>query len=165
MKINFELTEKEIEDVLKDYLDAIALPENKERRSKLISSRDFNMITHNNKITVFRQLDLGGVRCDLLTHERKGSKHLINLFELKREEVNSKTFIQAMKYKCYIDKFFKERDIDNYFIRVHLIAPFIDYDTNYINGVEGLNYDVSIRAIEFYPSHGILFSDYSNYVR
>ena len=165
MRINFDLTEKEIEDILEEYLEAIALPENKERRSEMINSRDFNMITHGNKITVFRQLDLNGVRCDLLTHERKGSKHWINLFELKREEVNAKTFTQAMKYKHFIDKFFESRNIENYFIRVHLIAPFIDYDTNYINSVKGLKYDVSIRAVEFYPSHGILFTDYSKYVR
>lgn len=158
MNINIDLLEKELEDIIEEYLLCIADPENKSRRKKMIEQRDFNLLSFNGKISVFRQLDLGGWRCDLLTHERKGSTHYINLFELRRGEANGNTLTEAFKYKVQIERYLKERGITDFFIRIHLLATFISYDLNFLQGLEGDGFDLSIREVGFYTSHGILFN-------
>lgn len=159
MNINIDLLEKELEDITEEYILCIADPENKSRRKEMIEQRNFNLLAFDGKISVFRQLNLGAWRCDLLTHERKGSTHYINLFELKRGEANGKTLTQAFKYKVQIERYLKQRGITDFFIRIHLLAPGISYDLNFLQGVKGVDFDFSIREVSFYTSCGVVFDE------
>jgi len=155
MNIELNLSERQLEDVVESHLKSI----NDTDRSRL-SLRNLNLLTYGGKVSVFRQLNLGAWRCDLLTHERKGSTHYINLFELKTGEANGETLTQAFKYKVQIERYLKQRGISDFFIRIHLLAPFNSYDLNFLQGLEGDGFDLSISRIQFYTNHGVLFNKY-----
>ena len=159
MNIELNLSEQRIEDIVENHLISI----NKGDRSQL-SMRGLNLLTEGGKITVLRQ---GWTqpnklhRFDLLTHERYKDWHLLNLFELKRDEVNEKALTQVLGYA---DEILTELNFrvnhKRIAIKIHLIAPHISENLYVYQQLKTDHYSFNFQDINFDSIHGLFFDDY-----
>jgi len=159
MNIELNLSEKTIEDIIEDHLISI----NKGDRSDL-SMRGLNLMTKGGKISIFRQrwTDKGSLhRFDLLTHERDKDWHILNLFELKKDEVNEKALTQVIEYAdeilVNINNRVKHQRIK---IKIHLIAPFVSENLFLYEQLKTDHYSFNFQEINFDSIHGLFFDQY-----
>jgi len=121
--------------------------------------------------TYFRQLALGSygvadiVGFDLELKKDKTLKGSIQVFELKKQDVNKDTFIQALKYVKGIKHFLeREHDCKYFSIRFEIILMGTDIDTNncfiYLPDVFS---EIKIYSAYFDPLNGIKFKLHEDY--
>lgn len=164
MNIELNLSERQLEDVVESHLKSI----NDTDRSEL-SLRNLNLLTYGGKISVLRQKPTNKSihhRFDLLTHEKHEDWHILNLFELKKEEVNEKALTQAIEYAdeilVYIINRVKHQRIK---IRIHLIAPFVSENLYSYEQFKTDHYSLNFQDVNFDSIYGLYFDDCGNVYR
>lgn len=159
MNIELNLSEQKIEDIVENHLISI----DKGDRSQL-SMRGLNLLTEGGKITVFRQgwTESGRLhRFDLLTHERCKDWHLLNLFELKKDEVNEKALTQVLEYADEILVEVQNRvKHERIAIKIHLIAPHVSENLYVYQQLKTDHYSFNFQDINFDSIHGLFFDEY-----
>lgn len=164
MNIELNLSERQLEDVVESHLKSI----NDTDRSSL-SLRGLELLTYGGKISVLRQKPTNQSihhRFDLLTHEKHEDWHILNLFELKKEEVNEKALTQAIEYAdeilVYIINRVKHQRIK---IRIHLIAPFVSENLYSYEQFKTDHYSLNFQDVNFDSIYGLYFDDCGNVYR
>lgn len=159
MNIELNLSERQLEDVVESHLKSI----NDTDRSSL-SLRNLNLLTYGGKISVFRQkpTDEGlSHRFDLLTHEKHEDWHILNLFELKKEEVNEKALTQAIKYAdeilVYINNRVKHQRIK---VKIHLLAPCVNESLYFYEQFKTDHFSLNFQEVNFDSIYGLYFDQY-----
>lgn len=83
----------------------------------------------------------------------------ITIFELKRDQLNADTMLQAIRYAKGIKMFLEERDFYNYYFKIILCGRSIDSYSNFIymadlfnNQEEGciIDFNTQIKSIDIY---------------
>lgn len=159
MNIELNLSERQLEDVVESHLKSI----NDTDRSSL-SLRGLELLTYGGKISVLRQKPTNQSihhRFDLLTHEKHEDWHILNLFELKKEEVNEKALTQAIEYAdeilVYINNRVKHQRIK---IRIHLLAPFVNEYLYLYRQLKSDHYSFNFQDINIDSMYGLFFDDF-----
>lgn len=102
----------------------------------------------------------------------------ISIFELKKDEVNITTFLQAIRYAKGIQRFFQEREFYKFYIRILLCGKSVDLKSGFvfisdlfdngeysdikvfngqINKVELFSYDYKFDGLKIKNEHGYSF--------
>jgi hypothetical protein len=82
--------------------------------------------------------------------------HIVTIAELKRDEINIDTFLQAMRYAHHVKKFFRKRKIE-VIIKIVLIGRCnnLPYAIKYLSGLMGKN--IFIRTFTYQHKNGHFF--------
>lgn len=110
-----------------------------------------------------RQVSIGNYGiCDLISIEREGNSFYIKVYELKKELINVDAFLQAVKYKKGIERYFEKHLSKKGWIcqvSIVLIGKTIDTKNSFCylseyTGFDFFTYDYNFDGINFTQKYG-----------
>lgn len=155
------ILEKEIEDIVWDYAN------DKDKRPKLQQRGLYGIFPVN-----FRQVDLGTYgRADMISVQRTScdkyntSRLIINVIELKKDEINASVFFQAIRYCRGIERMLnKKYNLHEIKFQITLIGKTIDTRNDFCY-ITDIFPQVFIYTYEIDMEKGILFSQQSGFYK
>jgi hypothetical protein len=165
MKI--ELLEKQYEALTEELL--INASDLKNIETLKLKGIDF--LNYGNKFKVLRQVNIpsGGI-ADLITVERNSGKIIMNIFELKKDQINGNTLIQALRYLRDIEQHFLFGYKNKYKLSERYLRYKVDYEfrihligNSLMDGISHLDFitdKVRFYVIDFDSLNGVMYYDY-----